>query len=285
MNPTLRFPLMLGALAGFLGLVSNVYAGPFGTDASASVGICATSGPPGGLDSQSNPFQSVAQFSATSDCPAPDGGSGFASASASLPTGTLKVLSSATGAVGVFSVAEFFDVLTFGFDPGTTSGVVTLGLTVDGVISGDGNVGISLTDLTASPFVTQQKSACGPLVAPGSICDLYNVDGTAFTLSLPDFASLEPGSATISFLAHLQAGAGKPSGLADASHTAQLSLQLSDGIFLESSASGVFLTEVGAPGSIPEPQSILLVCTALFALTVFGRRRFSWTETNEGPRQ
>lgn len=275
MNQTLRFSLMLGALAGFLVLASNANAAPFGTSASASVGICATSGPPGGVDSQSNPFQSIAQFSATSDCPSPDGGSGFASASASLPTGTLKVLSSATGAVGVFSTAEFFDVLTFGFDPGTTSGVVTLGLTVDGVISGDGNVAISLTDFTTVPFVTQQKSACGPLVVPSSICDLYNIDGTAFSLSLPDFAFIQPGSATLSFLAHLQAGAGKPSGLADASHTAQMSLQLSDGIFLESSASGVFLTEVGAPASIPEPQSILLACTALLTLMVFGRRRFS----------
>ena len=191
-----------------------------------------------------------------------------ATAIANLGTGQLHAFARADGPSIATAKAIFYDLLTLipqgGF--ADASFPVTFNLTVDSVLSGNALV----TDQLQVSSLLNSKNVLGSLCS-GSITGCFG--NTTLTATV-DVLTSNPIVSVQSFLSvnadNCRNGFPNCStdlhGLADAGHTAQISLQLPPG-FTFTSDSGVFLTQV------PEPSTVLLLTSGLLAIAATRRRR------------
>lgn len=191
-----------------------------------------------------------------------------ASALANLGTGQLHAFARADGPSTATAKASFFDLLTL-IPPGgflDSSFQIAINLTVDSVLSGNSSVA---DQLQVSSLINSKNLF-------GSLCS-GSITGCSGNTSLSATVDVLTGNPTVFIQSFLTVNAdncrnGFPNcsanlqGIADAGHTAQISLQLPPG-FAFTSDSGVFLTEV------PEPNTALLLASGLLGAAGIRRQR------------
>jgi hypothetical protein len=201
---------------------------------------------------------------------------GFGSASADLPSGSLRAFSSAQGpfgdalsfapqspnAIEVKTGASFSDTLTFNVPAAVAATnpdlVFSVMMTVTGNLSG-------VSQVTACDGANCMTQSSGPGQPGGPV-----------NLQIPQFYSISDGS-VVNFSAGLSVqsigglgGSGVPSSTANFGDTAAITFQLPAGVTF-TSASGEFLSQ--PPGATPEPGSLFLLGTGLASVGGLIRRR------------
>jgi hypothetical protein len=191
-----------------------------------------------------------------------------ATAIANLGTGQLQAFARADGPSTATAKAIFYDILTLIPQGGfvDSSFPVTFNLTVDSVLSGNALVADEL----------QVSSLLNSKDVLGSLCS-GSITGCFGNTSLTATVNVLTSNPIVFVQSFLSVNAdncrnGYPNcsmnlnGIADAGHTAQISLQLPPG-FTFTSDSGVFLTQV------PEPNTAWLLTSGLLAIATTRRRR------------